>query len=226
MRRLLQRQILPIDRDTDVFALYVDPEEPRLDADRYDIGGNRAAKDLNNAAIRQSTSTGRAVHPDQIQSRTAFRVHQGSKISFGTYFNGFPASYWRMWTIVSSVRLTVRVTGSEATIVVYRSMADGRSQRVDAANTEDEGTSEFTFDLPLKPFGDGGWYWFDVLTGGQDVVVEGAEWSAVVPEERAQPGSVTIGITRPSGRSRLTASGRSSAGAAWTTPPKTPLVTT
>ena len=87
-----------------MFALYVDPEEPRLDADRYDIGGNRAAKDLNNAAIRQSTSTGRAVHPDQIQSRTAFRVRQGSKMSFGTYFNGFPASYWRRWSVVSEVR--------------------------------------------------------------------------------------------------------------------------
>jgi galactofuranosylgalactofuranosylrhamnosyl-N-acetylglucosaminyl-diphospho-decaprenol beta-1,5/1,6-galactofuranosyltransferase len=41
--RLLQRQILPIDKDSDVFALYVDAEEARLDADRYEIGGNRAA---------------------------------------------------------------------------------------------------------------------------------------------------------------------------------------
>ena len=56
VRRLLQRQILPIDRDTDVFALYVDPEEAKLDADRYDIGGNRAAKDLNNAAIRREAA--------------------------------------------------------------------------------------------------------------------------------------------------------------------------
>ena len=28
-RRVLQRQIMPIDRDFDVFALYVDPEEDR-----------------------------------------------------------------------------------------------------------------------------------------------------------------------------------------------------
>ena len=54
-RRLLQRQIMPIDRDFDVFALYVDPEDAKLDADKYEVGGNRAAKDLNNAAIRQST---------------------------------------------------------------------------------------------------------------------------------------------------------------------------
>ena len=49
------------------------------------------------------------MHPDQIESRTAFRVHQGSKISFGTYFNGFPASYWRRWSVVSEVRLTMRL---------------------------------------------------------------------------------------------------------------------
>ncbi len=79
-------------------ALYVDPEEARLDADKYEIGGNRAAKDLNNAAIRQSTSTGAKIHPDQIESRTALRVPSGEKLSFGTYFNAFPASYWRRWT--------------------------------------------------------------------------------------------------------------------------------
>ena len=141
VRRLLQRQILPIDRDTDVFALYVDPEEPRLDADRYDIGGNRAAKDLNNAAIRQSTSTGKSVHPDQIESRTAFRVHQGSKMSFGTYFNGFPASYWRRWSVVSEVRLAVAVVGRGASVTVYKSMANGRSQRVDAATVEGDRTA-------------------------------------------------------------------------------------
>ena len=59
-RRLLQRQIMPVDRDFDVLALYVDPEEARLDADKYEVGGSRAAKDLNNAAVRQSTSTGKS----------------------------------------------------------------------------------------------------------------------------------------------------------------------
>ena len=107
-RRLLQRQIMPIDRDFDVFALYVDAEDAQLDADRYEIGGNRAAKDLNNAAIRQPTSTGRTIHPDQIESRTALRVRSGERLSFGTYFNAFPASYWRRWTVVQDVRLDRR----------------------------------------------------------------------------------------------------------------------
>ncbi len=193
-RRLLQRQILPIDRDTDVFALYVDPEEPRLDADRYEIGGNRAAKDLNNAAIRQSTSTGRAVHPDQIESRTAFRLRQGDKMSFGTYFNAFPASYWRRWSVVDDVRLSVTVAGRGASVTVYKSMANGRSQRVDAATVEGD-RETFAFDLTLTPFVDGGWYWYDVVAGDEDAVVESAEWTAEVPADRAQHGTADIVIT-------------------------------
>ena len=154
--RLLQRQVLPLDRDTDVMALYVDPEEARLDADKYQVGGNRAAKELNQAAIRQTTSTGASVHPDQIESRTALRVHQGQRLSFGTYFNAFPASYWRRWTVVSNVRLTVEVSGRGATLIVYRSLANGRSQRVDSATTGGEAKGTFVFDLTLTPFIDGG----------------------------------------------------------------------
>ena len=127
-RRVLQRQIMPLDRDFDVFALYVDPEDAALDADKYEIGGTKAAKDLNNAAIRQATSTGRSIHPEQIESRTALRVRSGERLSFGTYFNAFPASYWRRWTVVQDVRLTVDVSGRGATIIVYRSLANGRSQ--------------------------------------------------------------------------------------------------
>jgi galactofuranosylgalactofuranosylrhamnosyl-N-acetylglucosaminyl-diphospho-decaprenol beta-1,5/1,6-galactofuranosyltransferase len=193
--RLLQRQILPLDRDFDVMPLYVDPEEARLDADRYTIGGNRAAKDLNNAAIRQSTSVGNSIHPDQIESRTAFRVRSGERLSFGTYFNAFPASYWRRWTVVDDVTLTVEVQGAGATIIVYKSMAKGHSQRVAVATTEDDSTARFVFDLPLKPFIDGGWYWYDVVAGDDDVVIASGEWTAEVPADRAGHGTVDIVIT-------------------------------
>ncbi|WP_134742147.1 glycosyltransferase [Nocardioides sp. 503] len=193
--RLLQRQIFPLDRDFDVLPLYVDPEEAKLDADRYEIGGNRAAKELNNAAIRQPTSTGRSIHPDQIESRTSLRVKSGERLSFGTYFNAFPASYWRRWTVVSDVTLTVRLRGAGASVIVYKSMANGRAQRVDSAVSGDEGSATFAFELSLKPFVDGGWYWYNVVAGDEDVVVESAEWTADVPEDRAQHGTVDLAIT-------------------------------
>jgi galactofuranosylgalactofuranosylrhamnosyl-N-acetylglucosaminyl-diphospho-decaprenol beta-1,5/1,6-galactofuranosyltransferase len=194
-RRVLQRQIMPLDRDFDVFALYVDPEEASLDTDKYEVGGSRAAKDLNNAAIRQSTSTGKTIHPDQIESRTALRVRSGERLSFGTYFNAFPASYWRRWTVVSDVRLTVEVSGRGATLIVYRSLANGRHQRVDSAGTGSEAKGTFVFDLTLKPFVDGGWYWYDLVAGDDDALVQSAEWSAEVPEDRMAHGTADIAIT-------------------------------
>jgi galactofuranosylgalactofuranosylrhamnosyl-N-acetylglucosaminyl-diphospho-decaprenol beta-1,5/1,6-galactofuranosyltransferase len=195
-RVLLQRQILPADRDTDVIKLYVDPDPAQLDADKYDIGHSRAAQEANAIATRiQNAAKGvSAIHPDQIESRTAYRVEAGDAVSFGTYFNAFPAAYWRRYTIVDQVRLTVHLRGEGGSVTVYRSMANGRSQRVDSATVEGE-SGEFSFDLPLKPFVDGGWYWYDIVSADHDVVVEAAEWTAEVPEERAQHGTVTIGIT-------------------------------
>ncbi len=194
-RRVLQRQILPIDGDTDVYRLYVDPEAAVLDADKYEVGSNRSAQQLNAAQMRQSTSTGVSIHPDQILDREALRLPAEERISFGSYFNAFPASYWRRWTIVSEVTLTLTVEGQGATVTVYRSMANGRSQRVETVTTGDEASSTFEFELSLKPFVDGGWYWYDVVAGDEDVVVRSAEWAAQVPADRAEHGTVDICIT-------------------------------
>ena len=80
-----------------------------LDADKESIGSSRVAKNMNRAALRQSISTGTTLHPDQIVDRHRLRVDGGDRVSSGTYFNGFAAGYWRRWTIVSEVTLTVDV---------------------------------------------------------------------------------------------------------------------
>ncbi len=193
--RLLQRQVLPVDRDLDVLPLYVDPEPAVLDADKYEVGSNRHARELNVATMRKGVTTGAQLHPDQIVSRTALSVPAGDRLSFGTYFNAFPASYWRRWSVVDAVRLSITVSGRGATVIVYKSMARGNSQRVDTASTGSESGGTFTFDLSLKPFVDGGWYWYDVVAGDDGAVVESAEWTAQVPEDRAAHGTVDLVIT-------------------------------
>ncbi|HSV38787.1 MAG TPA: glycosyltransferase [Nocardioidaceae bacterium] len=194
-RRVLQRQVFPLDRDTDVYPLYVDLEAAALDADKYEVGTNKQARDMNAAALRQKSVTAAHLHPDQILTRRSIRIDQGERMSFGTYFNGFPASYWRRWTIVSEVTLDVTVAGAGASITVFKSSANGRSQRVDAGVVDQSGRSTFTFELSLKPFVDGGWYWYDVVAGDEDAVVEDATWTAMVPEDRVANGKTTIGIT-------------------------------
>ena len=189
-RRVLQRVILPVDRDVDVLPLYVDPDRPQLDVNTIGM----TAKQRERVPL---TPPNAEIPPDPhaVLGRHRYRVQQSDRISFGTYFNAFAASYWRRWTVVSEVTLSVKLTGRGASVIVYRSMPDGRSQRVDDATVEGEDTEEFTFELSLQSFADGGWYWFDIIAGPHDAILEDATWVAEVPVDRQQAGSVTIGIT-------------------------------
>ena len=188
-RRILQRFILPADRDLDVMPLYVDVEAAVLDADKLSVGYSKEARNLNKASMRQSTSTGRELSVEDILGRHSLRVLSGERVSLGSYFNAFPASYWRRWTVVQQVRLSVTLQGADASVVVYKSMANGRSQRVEAGKVSGEAAQTLTFDLSLVPFQDGGWYWFDVLAGKQDATLIEAVWDAEVPADRLEAGS-------------------------------------
>ena len=193
VRRVLQRVVLPVDRDMDVLPLYVDRDKAQLDLSFGNLRGT--TRELADTMSRVATASDDHAQPQAILGRHRLQVSGGERVSFGTYFNAFPASYWRMWTVVSDVTLTVKVTGRDAIVIVYRSMPDGRSQRVDSRSVDDASSAEFSFDLPLQPFADGGWYWFDLAAGSEDVVLEEAAWVAEVPADRAEPGTVTVGIT-------------------------------
>lgn len=49
-----------------------------------------------------------------VVSRRSVRVPSHSKLSFASYFNAFPASYWKRWTKVSEVVLRLKVRGRSA----------------------------------------------------------------------------------------------------------------
>lgn len=114
------------------------------------------------------------------------------RLTFGTYFNAFPAGYWRRWTSFDAVRLQVTVRG-EGSLIVYRSTAKGHAQRADGVNFDTEQATTYTFDLPLKPFIDGGWYWFDVEAGEREALVLSGQWG--FETDRTTPGTISIGIT-------------------------------
>ena len=44
-------------------------------------------------------------------TRTSLEIGAESEVSFATYFNAFPASYWRRWSTVSTVVLRVERSG-------------------------------------------------------------------------------------------------------------------
>ena len=114
------------------------PRTPRSTPTSYEIGGNRAAKDLNNAAIRQSTSTGTSdpPRPDRVAHGVPGRSRASGCPSAPTSTPS-PRRYWRRWTVVSDVAPDRRRSRAAAPrVTVYKSMANGRSQRVDAATTD------------------------------------------------------------------------------------------
>lgn len=188
---LLQRVILPGDGQVDTIPLYVDAgtvNGVRLVEDDVKYRSPKKLEDK----LRLLSSSPREAHFEDLISRTSLKIREGDRLSFGTYFNAFPASYWRRWTSVQKIRLSVETTGNGA-VVVYKSDARGSLQRV--ASERVSGTQTSFFDLSLKPFGDGGWYWFDLAAGNEDLVLTGAEWLSRDTPRNEKPGSVTLEIT-------------------------------
>lgn len=167
----LQHVVFPQDADPDVLPLYVDSDV------WASIGG------------REVRVSDRA-HLDDVLGRTSLRVASGERTSLASYFNAFPASYWQRWTAVDRVRLRVATRGG-GTVLVYRSTAQGVPQRV--ASEAVSGEAQTIVELPVTSFGDGGWYWFDLVAGSDDLVLLDGAWETDVAPERTAGAS--IGIT-------------------------------
>ena len=162
--------------------------------------------------VEPETNAGRV----QAHSRTSATIPAGDEVSFETYFNAFPASYWRRWTNLDNVVLRLELSGT-ARVDIYRSKIDGARIAVTGEVVGDLGAAaegaEAKVDgkdvhvceipVPLTQFEDGGWIWFD-LTCETDVVIHSAGWysdieapSQTYPDGTENPapeGRVTIGI--------------------------------
>ncbi|MGO2737545.1 glycosyltransferase [Corynebacterium variabile] len=111
-------------------------------------------------------------------SRTSASIPAGTEVSFESYFNGFPASYWRRWSQLDEVQLRVELTG-DARIDIYRSKIDGSRIAVTGGvvETDENGHGVAEFTVSLAPFEDGGWVWFDI-TCESDTTIHQAGWYA------------------------------------------------
>lgn len=186
-RRIVHRVVLPTDSDPDTIPLYVDFTQARAQ-----VLTEQEMRKRETAGIVDEPTPAISAHEAgaDITGRRSLALEDGAHVSFATYFNAFPASYWRRWTNVESVRLEVEIDGP-CTLVVYKSNARGHSQRVAMAG-KTSGTK--VFDLPLAPFGDGGWYWFDIHASAGPTTMVRAEWSVDAEHERVQ-GTASIAIT-------------------------------
>ncbi|PTR44826.1 galactofuranosylgalactofuranosylrhamnosyl-N-acetylglucosaminyl-diphospho-decaprenol beta-1,5/1,6-galactofuranosyltransferase [Rhodococcus sp. OK611] len=142
--------------------------------------------DVRTLYLEEATTNARRAHAP---TRTSLSIGAESEASFCTYFNAFPASYWRRWSILTSVVLRLELSG-HGRVDVYRSKADGSRIHVEGREFQD-GDVAVEFEVELAPFEDGGWIWFDI-TSDTEVVLESAGWYA--PMEAPGAGRVAVGI--------------------------------
>ncbi|WP_255450124.1 glycosyltransferase [Skermania sp. ID1734] len=135
--------------------------------------------DVRTLYLEEAKTNARRAHAP---TRTSLQIGGESEVSFCTYFNAFPASYWRRWTVLTSVLLKLELSG-HGRVDVYRSKADGSRIHVAGKEFRDEGLE---FEIDLGPFEDGGWIWFDITTD-TDTALLAAGWHATMPAAGAEP---------------------------------------
>ncbi|MBT1018582.1 glycosyltransferase family 2 protein [Canibacter sp. lx-72] len=171
MNVILQNVIFPVNMDPDVLPLYADP-------DTWTMVAHKPVKLTSLASI------------DNVLSRHSTKITSGKRVSYATYFNAFPASYWQRWTILKTVTLNINLSGT-GTVIVYRSNAAGAQQKVSSKVVAGD-NREFNFELPLNNFSDGGWYWFDLIANDQDLILNRASWQTT--QASVKKGKISLGM--------------------------------
>ncbi|MGI8433391.1 MAG: glycosyltransferase [Nocardioidaceae bacterium] len=198
--RVVQHTVIRADQELDIRPLYVSGVSNFSSGESTTRQAGASDTELSEAAP-DSAPTDEDETSDRAEGMGGFGTITGSvgavvspekRLTFGTYFNAFPASYWRRWTHFGQVRLVLRVSG-QGSVIVYRSTAKGHVQRADSAPIETDRLQTLVFDLPLKPFIDGGWYWFDIEAGDESMTLKEAMWAFETDQQES--GTLPIGIT-------------------------------
>ncbi|MDF7640747.1 glycosyltransferase [Bifidobacterium sp. ESL0784] len=132
----VNRVVFPIDDRESVMPLYaVRWTRPHVPESVFDSVSQLQRADVASLnpigfdkTMREATADAGAARDElsdfMVLSRRSALLKPGAHISFCTYFNAFPASYWQRWTSVRSVRLVMQVCG-EGEINVFKSTARG-----------------------------------------------------------------------------------------------------
>jgi len=188
---LLQRVILPRAGDPmSVRSLYMDERTGIRLTTMPSMPGEPVRNMVNLAGSSLGARRVRAT------SRTSAVVDEQSEVSFGAYFNAFAASYWRRWSALTEVRLRLEVEGS-GRVDVYRTKYDGshiyeHGEVIGGSAGSPRARRWIEIPLDLRPFEDGGWYWFDLTTDVGDLTLHGGGWYA--PGEAPGRAAVAIGM--------------------------------
>lgn len=132
----------------------------------------------------------------EVTGRASITLKDHGHISGCTFFNAFPAAYWRRWTGVKTVLFEAHVQGN-AKISIFRSIGRGLIYPVAERIVKTSGSvSSVAVRIPMTGLMDGGYFWFDAESLGGSVTIADATW-AVPSEARTarHDTSMSIAIT-------------------------------
>jgi galactofuranosylgalactofuranosylrhamnosyl-N-acetylglucosaminyl-diphospho-decaprenol beta-1,5/1,6-galactofuranosyltransferase len=211
----VSRVVFPVSDQDLVLPLYAiewtrphltdDVFNPRLDMEKmpFDSMNSKAVRHLLNESIEDHASTA-ANDVFTVDSRHAMTVLAGRNVSLCTFFNAFPASYWKRWTAVSAVRFSAKVRGT-GEIALYKSSGRGLFSALDTINVDTahdeamldaDGFASIETVLPMNGLIDGGYFWFDAKAGNDAALhIEDAQWSVPRGEKTAAPNGTGTGTS-------------------------------
>lgn len=170
-------------------------QDPRVDMQRINFAQQ------NSSSFRTLVNESLNLHPNTstgdvfvVNSRISITVQPGRHVSLCTFFNAFPASYWKRWTAVTKVRFCAKVQGV-GEIVVVRSTGRGlySAAATIPVNSPSRAT-EVSAELDMHGLIDGGYFWFDAKAAdGSPLAVSNAGWSVPIAE-RTQRDRTTLSI--------------------------------
>ncbi|MDF7666162.1 glycosyltransferase [Bifidobacterium sp. ESL0745] len=181
----VNRVVFPVDDQESVMPLYaVRWTRPHVPESVFDGVSQlkRADVDALNAigfdeTMREATADAGAAGDElsdfTVLSRRSASLEPGAHISFCTYFNAFPASYWQRWTNVRCVRIVMQVRG-EGEISVFKSTARGLFSMVKTLEVCSDGWTQIAVEIPLSGLLDGGYFWFDASCTSKKNAADGA----------------------------------------------------
>lgn len=169
--------------------------DSRIDMRRLEFGSMNQST-LQRIMRHAGSSAGVNCDSFTVLNRNTIALKNYGHMSGCTFFNAFPASYWRRWTSVKMVRFTADIQGN-AKINVFRSTGRGLMYPVaEKVVHSPQAVERVTVDIPMTGLMDGGYFWFDAESLEGEVIISEAAWS--VPQNArtaSKPTTMSIAIT-------------------------------
>lgn len=131
-----------------------------------------------------------------VESRDCIRIHPSKHISLCTFFNAFPASYWKRWTNVDTIRFEATVRG-HGSLILQKTSGRGITTPITTIEVTDDAEHVVHVNIPMDGLIDGGFFWVDAQAGTAGALrVSQAQWLAPVHQRNTQDESTfSVAIT-------------------------------